>query len=93
MDWKALGAAFTTVFLAELGDKTQLATLGLAMGRSKLAVFAGATAGLALATALAVFAAHFLEGVVPVTWLRRAGGVLLIVMGILFLATSATTQP
>jgi putative Ca2+/H+ antiporter (TMEM165/GDT1 family) len=58
-----LAAIFLTVFLAELGDKTQLATVLFATDKqlSPLAVFAAASAALVLATALAVLAGHFAE--------------------------------
>jgi putative Ca2+/H+ antiporter (TMEM165/GDT1 family) len=42
MDWKTLGTTFGAIFVAELGDKTQLAALTLsANARAKWAVFAG----------------------------------------------------
>lgn len=86
MDWKLLLTAFTTVFLAEIGDKTQLATLSLATGgRSKLSVFLGAACALVAASGIAVLVGGALTRVVPEVWLRRGAAVLLIVVGVLLL--------
>ena len=54
MDAKLFGTVFTTVFLAELGDKTQLATLAFASDekRSSWTVFLGAAAALVTSAAL-----------------------------------------
>lgn len=65
MDWNLLGLAFVTVFLSELGDKSQLAAIALSGGsKSPKAVFLGATAALLLASFLGVMigqgTAHFL---------------------------------
>ena len=73
-----LFAIFVTVFLAELGDKTQLATVLFATDakHSPWLVFAAAAAALCLSTALAVFvganAAHVLEKI-PVKLIAGAG--------------------
>ncbi len=69
---------FATVFLAELADKTQLATLMFAADRqsSPLGVFAAATAALTLSTALAVglgFAAERYLAVLPLKLLAGCG--------------------
>ena len=51
MDWKTILSTFGLIFLAELGDKTQLACIGMACRtRSPLAVFLGAVGALAAVT-------------------------------------------
>lgn len=65
MDWQLLGLAFVTVFISELGDKSQLAAIAISGGsKSPRAVFLGASAALLLASFLGVIVgegtAHFL---------------------------------
>jgi putative Ca2+/H+ antiporter (TMEM165/GDT1 family) len=87
VDLKLLLSTFGLVFLAELGDKTQLATLTLAAsGHSRLAVFLGAAAALMVTSGIAVLVGAGLTRVVPEVWIHRAAGVGFIVMGALFLA-------
>jgi putative Ca2+/H+ antiporter (TMEM165/GDT1 family) len=86
MDWKVLGTAFVTVFLAELGDKTQLATLNLAAGSAaRWAVFVGSALALVATSAIAVLGGEALARWVPALWLQRAAGVLFLALGLLFL--------
>jgi len=56
MDWRMLGLVFGTVFIAELGDKTQLATLLFAADKevNKWLVFVGASVALVATSALGV---------------------------------------
>jgi putative Ca2+/H+ antiporter (TMEM165/GDT1 family) len=77
--------AFVTVLLAELGDKTQLATLALAAGgHARWLVFLGAALALVTSSALAVLVGSALGQVVPTLWLRRSAGVLMIALGALY---------
>jgi len=86
MDWKLLLSTFGSIFVAELGDKTQIATMSLAAGgRSRLAVFLGAALALVATSALGVLAGEAVTRVVPAPWLRRIAGVVFIAMGVLFL--------
>jgi len=90
MDLRLLLSTFGLVFLAELGDKTQLATLSLAAsGHSRLAVFLGSAGALVLTSAIAVLAGAALTRVVPEVWIHRAAGVGFLIMGMLFLAGKA----
>ena len=83
MDWKLLATTFGIVFLAELGDKTQLAALALA-GRTgrPTTVFLGASAALVVVTLLGVAGGALLRKVVPEK-------VMSVVSAILFLAVGA----
>jgi Ca2+/H+ antiporter, TMEM165/GDT1 family len=86
MDWKLLTSTFALVFLAELGDKTQLATLSLAAsGKSRLLVFLGAASALVATSAIAVVVGEGLARLVPEAWIRRLAGVGFLAMGLLFL--------
>jgi putative Ca2+/H+ antiporter (TMEM165/GDT1 family) len=86
LDWKLFGSAFGLVFLAELGDKTQLATLTLAAsGKSKLVVFLGAACALVLTSAIAAVAGEAISRVIPPVWLRRVAGAAFLALGAFYL--------
>lgn len=85
MDWKLLASTFAAVFVAELGDKTQLATLSLAASGSRWVVFAGSAAALVASSLIAVLAGEAVSRAVPPIWIKRAAGVIFLVMGVLFL--------
>lgn len=75
----------TTVlfFLAEMGDKTQLATVALgARFQSMLAVTCGTTLGMLVADGLAVFLGEKLADRVPMKWVRRIAAGLFFLFGI-----------
>lgn len=81
-----MGTAFLTLFLAELGDKTQLAVITMsAKSESKLAVFIGASVALVLVSLLGVLVGSVLSTYVPVEWLQRIVAVAFILIGILML--------
>lgn len=63
MEFKVFVTVFTAVFIAELGDKTQLATMLFASDKdvNKLTVFAAASLALVLASAIGVMAGSFLS--------------------------------
>jgi putative Ca2+/H+ antiporter (TMEM165/GDT1 family) len=77
-------AIFASVFLAELGDKTQLATALFAGegDRPKWLVFLASSAALVTSTALATLAGSFLHGLFAGPWLRLAAGAGFIVIGV-----------
>ncbi len=86
MDWKVLVSTFGLIFLAELGDKTQLAAIVLsAESKSPIAVFAGAVLALALVTLIAVASGGTLTRVIPARYIRMASGALFVVIGIFML--------
>jgi putative Ca2+/H+ antiporter (TMEM165/GDT1 family) len=81
---ESLLAALGLVFVAELGDKTQLATLLFAADRqvSKLTVFAAASAALILATGIGVLAGGVLSQYLGPTALKYVAGAGFIVIGV-----------
>jgi putative Ca2+/H+ antiporter (TMEM165/GDT1 family) len=86
MDWKLFLTTFMAIFLAELGDKTQLATLSFAAGSSsRLTVFAASAAALICTSALAVLGGDLVARHVPPIWIQRGAGVLFLVLGAVFL--------
>ena len=78
-------ATFTSVFVAELGDKTQLATMALSGGadsmRARWVIFLGAALALVSTSALGVIAGGAIGRFVSPLMLRRIGGVLFLILG------------
>lgn len=85
MWWKAFLAAFGLLFLAELGDKTQLVILALAGRHSWKVVFAGASAAFALLNFLAVSAGAALYQFLPEKVVKFGVAGLFILVGVLTL--------
>jgi len=86
MDWKVFMAAFSTIFLAELGDKTQLAAISLTCETDKpLAVFVGTVLALALVTAFGVLFGEMITHVIPKHVMRGLAAMAFIVVGVLML--------
>jgi len=86
MEYKVIGSVFTMIFLAELGDKTQLATFACAAyERSKLSVFIGSSMALVLASLIATVLGAFLAQHVPQAYISRAAGVLFMIMGAFYI--------
>jgi putative Ca2+/H+ antiporter (TMEM165/GDT1 family) len=87
MDWKVFLTIFGAVFLAELGDKTQLATMLFATDKavSKYTVFFAASAALIIASALGVLAGALLSEYINERFLHYLAGVGFICIGLLTL--------
>jgi putative Ca2+/H+ antiporter (TMEM165/GDT1 family) len=90
MDYKLFATVFGTVFLAELGDKTQLATLLFASreGSQLLAVFIAASLALVATTAIGVLAGAAVSSHVQPKYLSYAAGVGFVVIGVWTLWTA-----
>ncbi len=85
--WGAFGVTLVAFFLAEIGDKTQLATVALAARFDSLvAVVAGTTAGMLLADVPAVFLAGRASTRIPFKAIRYVAAALFAAMGIAALA-------
>jgi Ca2+/H+ antiporter, TMEM165/GDT1 family len=80
--WRVAGTAFVVVFVAEWGDVTQLATANLAARYNPVLVLAGATLGLWTATGVAVVVGVKSLSVLPMAWVSRIAGALLLTLGI-----------
>jgi putative Ca2+/H+ antiporter (TMEM165/GDT1 family) len=87
LDWKIIGSTFLMIFLAELGDKTQLAIFSFAAGtRSSMEVMIGAAGALLLTTVLAVLLGSTVARVIPTEIIRYCAGGLFILFGVLIIA-------
>jgi putative Ca2+/H+ antiporter (TMEM165/GDT1 family) len=77
-----LGSTFITVFLAELGDKTQLAIVSISGTTSRPgAVFAGSAAALVLASMVGAAAGGSLSSVIPPDSLQLLASVGFLILG------------
>ncbi len=84
-----LFTTFATVFLAEIGDKTQLTTITLSSTTNKpVAVFLGSSIALILATLLGALAGGSISSLIPEFMLKLLSGIVFLVIGINLLAQS-----
>lgn len=84
MEYKVLLTVFVAVFVAELGDKTQLATLLFAADKdvSKWTVFLGASLALVVASAIGVLAGGMLSQYISEKHLNYLAGAGFVVIGL-----------
>ncbi|MDR1872340.1 MAG: TMEM165/GDT1 family protein [Deltaproteobacteria bacterium] len=87
MELKAMWPIFLTVLLAELGDKTQVAALTFAAGRSagRLEIFLAASLALVFSTLVAVLLGDLISRLVSPRILKILAGLAFIVMGGIFI--------
>lgn len=86
MDWRVLMTTFGIIFLAELGDKTQIAAMTMAAQKKRpWEVFIGAALALAAVSAIGVLVGNLLGNYLPVEWIKRVAGAAFIVIGVLVL--------
>jgi Ca2+/H+ antiporter, TMEM165/GDT1 family len=88
---RTYAAVFLSVLLAELSDKTQLATLTFAAtpDTSRVGVFLAAAGALVTSTLVAVLVGERLGVWIPAHYLRRAAGVLFVAIGLWMLVVRA----
>ena len=86
MDFKVLITTFSMVFLAELGDKTQLATFCFAADcNSKLSVFLGSAGALVLTSLIAVLFGSVVSRYIPVHFIKIGAGAAFMLLGLLMI--------
>lgn len=83
MDWKLFATVFGTVFLAELGDKTQLATVLYSADKptAKWIVFGASASALVLACAIGVLAGSTITKFVEPKMLQKIAALAFILIG------------
>jgi len=84
MDWKIFATVFVSVFVAEMGDKTQLATMLFAADKEvgKLTIFFGASLALIAASGIGVLAGSVLSEHINEKYLHYVAGAGFIVIGV-----------
>ena len=88
MDWNLLVISFTTVFISELGDKSQLAAIALSSNAKSLKpVFLGASSALLLASFLGVWLGGGLGEILPIRVVKAIAALGFAIMAVRLLWT------
>jgi len=83
VDWKIFLTTFGTIFLAELGDKTQLAAIMMtSKTKLPLSVFMGASLALCLVTLVGVLLGEGLIAVIPQNILKKVAALAFVAIGL-----------
>lgn len=86
MDWRVMLTTFGIIFLAEMGDKTQLAAMTMAAEKKRpWEVFIGASLALMAVSAVGILVGAMLGHYLPLEWIKRVAGVAFILIGVLVL--------
>lgn len=86
MDWRIFLTTFGVIFLAEMGDKTQLAAMTMAAQTKRpWTVFIGSALALTAVSAIGVVVGSVVGNYIPLIWVKRAAAVAFIVIGVLIL--------
>jgi putative Ca2+/H+ antiporter (TMEM165/GDT1 family) len=92
MDFKIMMTTFSMVFLAELGDKTQLATFCLSADCDpKISVFLGAAGALVLSSLIAVFFGGAVSRYIPEVYIKIGAGCFFLLAGVWILYSAVRT--
>lgn len=90
MDWKIFASTFLTIFLAEMGDKTQFAALAASSSsKSTLTIFCAVILAVGLASTLGLVFGKFLGTLLNPQTLRYVSGSLFVLIGLWVLTTKA----
>ena len=86
MDWRVMLTTFGVIFLAEMGDKTQIAAMTMAAEKKRpWEVFIAASLALVAVSAIGVVVGGALSQYLPLAWIKRGAGASFVVIGILVL--------
>jgi putative Ca2+/H+ antiporter (TMEM165/GDT1 family) len=86
MDWRVMVTTFGVIFLAEMGDKTQLAAMTMAAETKKpWTVFIAASLALTCVSAIGVVVGGALGHYLPLIWIKRTAAIAFIAIGLLIL--------
>jgi putative Ca2+/H+ antiporter (TMEM165/GDT1 family) len=93
MDFNLFGISFVTVFISELGDKSQLAAIALGGSTKSLrAVFLGTAAALLSASLLCVLLGDEVAQFLPIRWIKVVAAIGFAILGLRLLMTRAETE-
>ena len=93
MDATLIISTFSTILLAELGDKTQLATFVLSGATNRpFAVFVGSSSALVLTSLLGALAGGSISQLVPNSLIKAFAALIFVYIGISLIKTSITTN-
>jgi Ca2+/H+ antiporter, TMEM165/GDT1 family len=83
MAWNQFLTAFAAIFIAELGDKTQIAMITMsAASKNPLSIFLGGASALVLLTGIAVLGGEIIARYIPEAVLSKAAAVLFVLIGV-----------
>jgi putative Ca2+/H+ antiporter (TMEM165/GDT1 family) len=83
MDWKVFGTTFVTIFIAEMGDKTQFAAMAASSSsKSTLSVLLAVVLALSLAGIIGVVAGRILGSFLDPALMKWVSGIMFISVGV-----------